>query len=347
MNNKKNTENFNWELVAKHLANETTGEEKRLIKSQMQESQSFEHSFIHNKNLFRKIELYYRSKRFNQDIAWNNVQSKMRQVKPEKKSLNTRKHRVLYQTFVKYAAIILLVLTIGSVGYYYGFHKNEPFGNEKLLSSNKQNLRELVLPDGSKVTLNSNSTLSFPDKFAKNSREVQIQGEAFFEVTPNPDKPFIISAGKAQIKVLGTSFNVRAYPSKETVEVIVKTGKVQVTENDGDLSDTKSVYLDPGEKGTLNNNSLVLEKNLNNDVNYLAWKTFDIVFTEMPLSEVIACLNNVYHVDIETSNPEIENLMLTASFNDKSIDFVLDVIRMTFDLEVSRENETYLLKSQS
>ena len=87
----------------------------------------------------------------------------------------------------------------------------------------------MFCPDGSIVTLNRNSKLIFPKHFTKNVREVTITGEAFFDVKPNTSKPFIINAGNVQVKVLGTSFNVCAYPGTETVEVVVESGKVQVT----------------------------------------------------------------------------------------------------------------------
>ena len=114
------------------------------------------------------------------------------------------------------------------------------------------------------VTLNSNSKLEFPAKFASDKREVTITGEAFFEVKPNPEKPFVINAGGAQVKVLGTSFNVSAYPKTDAVEVIVKTGKVQVTQKTEQLeAETNEVILTPGEKGTFYAGSRILEKTVN------------------------------------------------------------------------------------
>src|SRR5665811_822673 len=172
-------------------------------------------------------------------------------------------------------------------------------------------------------------------------REVVIEGEAFFNVKPNPEKPFIIDAGNAQVKVLGTSFNVCAYPKSETVEVIVATGKVQVTNKNQNVSeeDNREVFLLPGEKGTLFSQQNILEKTENNNPNYIAWKTHDLIFDEVPLQDVIECLEKVYHVDIQVTDPEINDLLLKAHFDKKPIDFVLNVVRLTFNLELSGENE--------
>jgi ferric-dicitrate binding protein FerR (iron transport regulator) len=173
-------------------------------------------------------------------------------------------------------------------------------------------------------------------------REVFIDGEAFFDVKPNPDKPFIIHAGNAQVKVLGTSFNVCAYPNTETVEVVVKTGKVQVNNvNPESGNEYKEVILVPGEKGTLYNSTNVLEKALNPDPNYIAWKTRDLVFNEVPLKEVFKDLEKVYHVEIQVSDPKLNDLLLEAQFDHKPVDFVLNVIQITFDLDLKKENEQF------
>jgi ferric-dicitrate binding protein FerR (iron transport regulator) len=177
---------------------------------------------------------------------------------------------------------------------------------------------------------------------------VEIEGEAFFDVTPNPEKPFIINAGNAQVKVLGTSFNVCAYPETETVEVVVATGKVRVTNKfqEATTGINREVYLVPGEKGTLIYKGNILEKTENKNPNYLAWKTHDLIFDEVPLHEVIECLEKVYHVDIQVEESEINDLVLKAHFDKKPIDFVLNVVRLTFNLELSEENEQFTFSSR-
>ena len=177
---------------------------------------------------------------------------------------------------------------------------------------------------------------------------VTISGEVFFDVKSNPEKPFIIHAGNAKIKVIGTSFNVCAYPGAETVEVVVQSGKVQVINEYADLQlNNREVFLTSGEKGTLINESHVLQKSMNNDVNFLAWKTNDIIFNETPLSEVISCLEKVYRISIQIADPELEDLVLTAHFDKKPIDFVLNVVQLTFDLNLEENNELFVLSKRN
>jgi len=243
---------------------------------------------------------------------------------------------------------IIFAVLLGSAGYYFGFRNKVTEVYSEIISAEKQVISEYTLPDGSVVALNSNSKLVFPNKFEGETREVTIYGEAFFNVKPDASKPFIINAGNAQVKVLGTSFNVKAYPGNETVEVVVATGKVQVSGKTGpDEINKNKILLVPGEKGIVTGNGGLTEKMENNNPNYLSWKTHDFVFNEVPLRDVISCLENTYHVDIAMSQPELNDLKLTAHFEDKPIDFVLDVVRLTFNLELSEENEQFTFSARN
>ena len=347
MNEKKNIENFNSELLGKYLNNEATSQEKIEVETWLNQSDENLKEMEKCRKMLNKVDGYYKAKSFNSNRAWKNVHSN---IYPTQFTVVQRKKRrkEMIAQFYKYAAIIVVAMLLGGVGYYIGFKNQMPAIFNQIVLAEKQVLNEFVLPDGSVVTLNSNSRLEFPKHFASDVREVTIIGEAFFDVKPNPEKPFIINAGKTQVKVLGTSFNVCAYPETETVEVIVATGKVQVTrESENLLSENSKIFLIPGEKGTLFNESNLLEKSVNTNLNYLAWKTNDLIFNETPLSEVVRCLEKVYHIEIQLTEPDLETLKLTAHFDKKPIDFVLDVVRLTFNLELTGENEHFTLASRT
>ena len=107
-----------------------------------------------------------------------------------------------------------------------------------------------------------------------------------------------------------------------------------------------NLLLNKGEKGTLLNSTYKLEKTINTDPNYLAWKTHDLVFEKTRLREVVHYLEKTYHTSIQL-NKELENLLLTARFEDKSAEFILDVIRLTFDLELTHKNGVYILSEKT
>ncbi len=150
--------------------------------------------------------------------------------------------------------------------------------------------------------MNSNTTLSYMKHFHGNTRNVELKGEAFFEVTPDKSKPFIIKADQAVIKVVGTSFNVDTKRSPATVEVYVATGIVEVYKPE---SKNNSVFLHPGEMGTVSKN-IIHSKKASNE-NAIAWKTGRMDFRDIPLSEAVEMLNKMYRVNIICNEPDLVN----------------------------------------
>jgi ferric-dicitrate binding protein FerR (iron transport regulator) len=345
MKEKKNIEIFNRELLAKYLSNEVSSLEKLEVETWIGQSAENREELEQSRKMLDTIDALYKAKSFNSEVAWNNIEAK---INPPQMKVIQRKNvgKEVFAQFYKYAAIIVFAVLLGSAGYYFGFRNKVTEVYSEIISPQNQVINEYTLPDGSVVALNSNSKLVFPKQFKGDTREVTLYGEAFFDVKPNAEKPFIITAGNAQVKVVGTSFNVSAYPETETVEVVVKTGKVQVTNKNGEaISDANLVYLIPGEKGTLFTKSSILEKSQNSNPNYLAWKTRDFTFNDIPLNEVFQCLEKTYHVKIQVTDPELNGLKLTAQFDKKPIDFILNVVGLTFNLELSVENEQYTFSS--
>ena len=179
---------------------------------------------------------------------------------------------------------------------------------------------ETVLPDGSEIAINESSRLTYPKKFVKTERKVILEGEAFFEVKRDEEKPFRVEANDVLITVLGTSFNVRAIQEEKIVEVWVETGKVMVT-NPGR---TESIILINGEKGIYNRELDKLEKIIESEPNTLFWKTKTLIFRKTPLNRVFQTLERVYSVTIKVDNQKILNCRLTGRFKNQSIDESLD-----------------------
>jgi ferric-dicitrate binding protein FerR (iron transport regulator) len=346
MKNKKNIAFFDRELLAKYLSNEVTPVEKSEVEAWIDQSEENREELEQIRKMLDSVDAFYNAEDFNSVAAWEKVQLKMHtpQLRVVQKN-NVRKEVISH--FYKVAAILVFAVLLGSAGYYFGFRNKVTEVYSEIISAEKQVIKEYLLPDGSVVALNSNSKLVFPRNFTGDTREVTIYGEAFFDVKPDASKPFIINAGNAQVKVLGTSFNVKADRENGTVEVVVATGKVQVTgKTSGELNDKTPILLVPGEKGIVTKIGSVTDKMENNNPNYLAWKTHDFVFNEVALSEVIATLESTYHVDIEVAQPKLNELKLTAHFENKPIDFVLNVVRLTFNLDLSEENEQFTLSGR-
>ena len=342
----ENIENSNLEKIVRYLTGESDDRERLEMEAWLEEAEENRNELEQIRKMLGKVDTHLQMKRFDTNKAWEKVHAQTAPSQGKTVQLNKNRKEVLIP-FYKYAAVLVVALLLGAVGYYIGFRNQVPAIYSEIISAEKQVLNEYVLPDGSVVALNSNSKLTFPRKFRGDVREVTIVGEAFFNVKPNPEKPFVIHAGNAQVKVLGTSFNVCAYPEDETVEVIVETGKVQVTSDQGQLQTEKQeVFLTPGEKGTLFNQNKALEKSVNTDPNFLSWKTHDLVFDKIPLKDVIRTLEKTYHVQIDLSEPELNDLLYEGHFDQKPAEFVLDVIRLTFDLDLTGDEEHYTLTSR-
>ncbi len=343
MKAKISIEKNGWDLIIKYLAGEATTAEQEAVETWAAQSEQNKRELEEARLVHQKSGEYYQFKSFDTNTAWEKTQQR---IQPKIVSIDSSQNRkkAFISTFYKYAAIFILAFLVASAGYYFGIRNQQNQVVSEIISAEKQVVSEYTLPDGSVVALNSNSKLQFPKEFKGDFREVTVTGEAFFDVVPNPEKPFIINAGNAQVKVLGTSFNVSAYPETETVEVVVETGIVQVAGNEKmNTPDTGEILLKAGEKGVLLISTGKLEKTVNSDINYLAWKTQNLIFENTPLNEVVHYLNKTYHSDIQIIGENVDQLALTAQFEKKPVDFILNVIQLTFGLNLEMENEKYIL----
>ncbi|MCD8042177.1 MAG: DUF4974 domain-containing protein [Tannerellaceae bacterium] len=198
---------------------------------------------------------------------------------------------------------------------------------------------ELILADGTKIYLNSDSRLRFPSHFNGDTREVELLGEAFFEVTKNK-KPFIVKTEDMDIQVLGTSFNVNAYRNNPSVNTTLIEGSVQVH-----IHDDPEVYL------------LVPENNLNLDKSsgqatirkvdtsmYTAWVKGEFVFRNQPLSDIFTQLERWYDVEIKYETPAIRSMRFSGSVEkNRPLDYLLNQIQIVTELKYRNEDDKIIL----
>ena len=332
----------NWDLIAKYFANECNQEEENELFEWINQNPGNKELFNQVKQDIEILKISKSMNKVNVDKAWVKVRNRIQEEDenlPLVEEYNTRVIR--FSSVLKYAAMVIVLLGIGILS-------NKIYQNisnkdiSLVYAANNEQGKEIVLPDGSIVVLNSESTISYPNTFAGNERRVVLKGEAFFDVTKNQDKPFIIESKNAEVKVLGTSFNVNANLPDNQVEVFVKTGLVQ-------LSDTrdvnKKILIKPGDVGLINN--MDLSKSFNKDLNRISWKTKEIIFHEDNLSNVIQTLNKVYNINISCIDQNILDLPYTATFRDQEIDSVLNVICMTFDLKIDYSDDQINLMKHS
>lgn len=268
--------------------------------------------------------------------AWSSMNLKLEMNGQNK---HTHEKKPVKRLFYLSAIAAMLILALGIFRLITG-----PFilAETQLLASNNEKIKT-SLPDGSVVTLNTNSTIYFPDRFSKNERKVHIKGEAYFKITPDAQKPFIIDAGKASIQVLGTSFTVKAYKNNP-MEVKVASGVVKFFTVDSVSGDTTAIKLTAGKKGTLAENSSVPEVSLEPlDPDELFWVDQTLLFNQTPLKQVIFVLEKQYGKTIEVNNPAVLDCRYSATFQNSTLDDVLQALASSFAFELSQSNGTYLL----
>lgn len=343
MKTNQHIEDKDWELLARSVYDKDSGISANELKDAKNAVFSSESESEQLHQLVQKVDLYFELNNYEVDEAWAKVEN---QIHGQSKQ-NDRGIRKLFEgsAFRAIAAVFVGLMLV--VSGYFVAHKSNIGDSFVEVKSTDKVVNMIGLPDGTFVSLNTNTRITYPKKFVGNLREVSIEGEAFFEVKPDKNKPFVIHAGKAQIKVLGTSFCVNAYPEAKQVEVIVQTGKVQVLNKAAEPAQTNELILVPGDKGTLVYASNSLQKTSNQDVNFIAWKTRNLIFKATSLNEVIRNLEKVYNVKISLADPRLNDLLLTAQFNDYPLDFILKVIENTFQLEVQGSNGQYVLKIRS
>ncbi len=281
----------------------------------------------------------------NIDAAWNKVSGIIDNLEDEKNlvtpKIESAKPKTInkFKSFMRIAAVLLL-----AAGAYLIYNISQTKTAEQMLMASTDFIISDTLSDGSVIALNKNSTLAYPETFNENTREVELKGEAFFDIEPDPEKPFIIQAGESYIQVLGTSFNVEAYADSSTIEVSVVTGVVKLYNVNLENTDTNFVILTADEIGIYNKDNNTIEKLSGYDKNSLYWQSKTLIFEKTKLSEVFNLLELTYDIKIDVSNDTINDFLLSARFKNNIIEDILTIITASFDLNFTKKNDVYLIR---
>ncbi len=289
------------------------------------------------KEQWKELEEMNRNEILDVDKAWNKLYSRIQEE--EIRNVNSQKTVPARIRFLQIAASLIILAGLGAMIYYLA---DSGLLNRKITISASADQRNISvdLPDGSHVFLNRNSRLTYPSGFRKDSRMVKLTGEAYFDIAPDASKPFIIDAGNANVRVVGTSFNVITENTESSVEVYVKTGKVLLSDKTGE----KSVMLDPGFVGSLNSEKLI--KSINTDPNYLAWNTGKLVYKNQKLEVVFKDLKKVYNMDIIADNPSILQNPWTSPIDYQPQDRIIQMICLSFNLNYTKDGNVYHLSKK-
>lgn len=304
------------ELLAKYFAGEVTTNEQ-------QKAEEWIAKHPDEANILREAWEVSISPKFAPDVAvaWGKVQSKI--SIPEDKAPSTK----VRSLNLRWVAAAVVVLALGLAWWVWSGQNSSEWLTKQVAA---KQTTPVVLADGSKVWLNKESELRYPTKFEANQREVYLKGEAFFEVTPDTKKTFMVHTANTSVQVLGTSFNIKSRNDETNVAVTVASGKVAFF---ADVAPDKKLVLDKNQQGVFDKNTQGLTKQPTYDANLLAWKTGVLRFAQISLADVAQVLGDYYKINIKIENEALKTCVLTTTLERLSLKDAAEVVALTLGIE--------------
>ncbi len=343
------------ELLGKHLAGECSPEETAMVQAWMAAAPENARTYEALVGIWEQAPAPDVQAQAAEDAAWLRLQARMHgqaqaaQAVPGPDQdgatiLQMPRPSSSRTWFLRIAAMLAVAVSISLVFYLNQSRKN-PAAELLSLASGDEPLTD-TLPDGTIVSLNAHSRLDYPAQFAGTERVVVLQGEGFFDVAHDAAHPFRIQAGVADVRVLGTSFNLSA--RGDQVRVAVQTGTVELAAHDSLVQQPKArLRLTAGMKGSYDGQRRSMQQEQGEVENDQYWHTGRLVFRDASIGRVVEQLNAVFADSIALGNPAIANCRLNTSFERPSIDAAVAVIAETFDLSVTRNGKIYLLDGEA
>ncbi|HUX59268.1 MAG TPA: FecR domain-containing protein [Bacteroidales bacterium] len=189
-------------------------------------------------------------------------------------------------------------------------------------------ITKVTLPDGSKVWLNHSSSLKYPAMFQGDSRGVELKGEGYFAVAHNSKMPFIVKAGEIEVKALGTTFNIMAYPDDDRIETSLIDGQVELQRTEINGKEITLLTMKPTDLAIFQKSSNKISTCSIDDDRYFSWKDGKLVFNAEPLSVVVKKLSRWFNVEIQIKDPSLNELTYTGTFVDETLPQVMELVSL-------------------
>ncbi len=309
------------QIIGKYLTNSESVKENEILSDWINENSTNRdllNSISSNKKLIQEYEIM---NAFNKKQALERFRDKVL-LKAKIKALKRW----------KVAALVLVLVGVGGLIYSLSNNLTRTENMSTLYTSintdNGQRSR-VMLPDSSIVWLNSGTTLSYPVNFSEDNRKIILEGQAFFQVTHKNKSPFSVQADGLVIRVLGTKFDVSAYPGNNEIAVVLKNGKVELTHQE---YETFNYIMKPGEKALYNVTDNTMNVGLIDTDVYLSWIDGELIFRNEPINNVIEKLEKWYDIDVTVSDPEVYNSIFSGTIKNESYEEIFRLIGIACDL---------------
>jgi len=338
-----------WPAIARYLDNSGTADDEKLINVWLEAGKENRQTLEAVKKIWASAALNKkeRMKQFLPEEDWKRVSSEIRKIEEARKKERIRRFSMIRKrqryvsNFLKVAALVIVAFTSGYLTLQYAPQSDEqayvPVLNE--ISTGAGEKASIQLGDGTEVELSAETELSFPESFRNNSREVTLSGQAFFDVIPDKNRPFIINTQNGVIRVLGTSFDVRSYRDENIVDVMVTEGVVEISHKEVPQN---KLIINRGYKGSisLSDNSLSVEW-VDDHEQYTGWVDGRLIFKEQQLSKVFRQIERWYDVDITVAEGSSDLLekQFSANLKTRSVNEVMSVIEVAMDVSYTIQED--------
>lgn len=312
------------ELIVKYFNNECSLEEKAELLSALEENPEYKEEFVKYKQVSDTVFQALNKTEFDHQEAYQEFKKRNFETSRPSKII------VLSRWIAAAAAVILFVWFL-----------TKPVPEIKIQTVVSE-IQDLQLPDGSKISLNENSQVKYPKKFKKNERLIAFAGEGYFEIEPDPQKPFIIEMDKIRIEVIGTTFDILQDEKSGFIKVIVNSGVVKIINK----INQSEIKVQKGEKAEYNYGTQKLNLVQNQELNYNSWKTGILIFRNTPLKKVIEDLKKYYKVDIEIENEAILNCPLDTKIDNIDFKDVVEMLELIFNFKIEKTNGKYFISGE-
>ncbi len=336
------------ELIFKFLNKETSPEENNLLLEWVEASPANAKIFAETKTLWTASQLYDKNEKIDLNQEFELLSQTISLHEPEH-----GRYRVFFRKAVQYAAVILVTFSFSylllkrSVEINTG--KNTLAYNEVLTAKGQKT--QIALIDGTKVWMNAESKLKYGSDYNHSDRIVYLEGEAFFEVAKNKEKPFIVKSQNISVKALGTSFNIKSYPKESSFETSLMTGSVSIENLNMKDSEARSSLLVPNQRYIFSQNTtpvidFVESKSLQA---YAAWKDNVLVIQSESLDDIARKLERWFDVKVHVLDKSASKNIYSGAFKNKeSIRQVLEVMKQTTAIQFTiNQNDVYIYKTKS
>lgn len=319
------TENYYIELFEKYLCDEASPQEKEELQSYLSSNKRIDSFFEDGlSSAYPEMDEQVRKRMF------KNIRENIICKKP-KLTIQENKRKIL-----QWAAILILPIITALSVYYFTQNSSANF-HPVTITAQKGEKAEAVLPDGTRVWINSESAITYDTNFNRKKRSVYLEGEAYFEVAKDKKRSFIVQTQSMDVQALGTSFNIRSYNTDSHVYAILIDGIVKIS------ASAQELILNVNQRAIFDKATKKLTVDLVDAANFIEWKKGNIYFSNQTFNEIAQTLSRIYNVEIQFASDQLRLMRFSGTLGSNGIKNALDILSLTSPMYYDVEDTTIIL----